>query len=89
MKILNQVDIAYHLLHDIFTESQRFPNNLRTTLVNTKTYYEMPKIWNQLNEEEKQENISYKNLINKLKTDILNTYNEFQCNKDYCYSCKS
>merc|ERR1712198_715003 len=64
----------------------RITNNIKSILNSGRIHNELPNIWNSLDESMK-ENITLKNLMNKLKSKCISQYNEFRCDKTECYSC--
>ena len=65
----------------------RQPNDIKIQNPHTRIYGEMPKIWNELPEEIKSNNISYQKLIKTIRTKITTEYNTSTCTKAYCHIC--
>ena len=75
-------------IRDIFkTEDnfrpQRYPNNIRLNynMHSSKVGYTMPKIWNRLSEELKDDDSSIKKTLTKTKCNFLQKYSQFTCKK--------
>ena len=66
----------------------RTPNNIKPIHSSGRIHYELPMIWNGIDEVLK-DNISVKNLTNKIKTLCIDQYNEFKCENIHCYSCST
>ena len=65
----------------------RQPYDIKIQNPHTRIYGEMPKIWNELPEEIKTNNISYQKLIKTIRTKITTEYNNSTCTKPYCHIC--
>ena len=64
----------------------RYPNNIKITANEGKTLKELPEIWNQLQEEQKSL-CSIKNLLENIKFDCFDEYQDFKCTTENCEYC--
>ena len=64
----------------------RTPNNIKPLHSSGRIHNDLPNIWNSI-EENLKDNISVNNLVNKIKKQFIDQYNEFKCENNHCYSC--
>ena len=66
---------------------QRKPNNIKPLLNTGRIHYDIPTLWNNLNEDLKT--ITTKKLIKLTKEKVLTTYSNFNCTTENCKSCRN
>ena len=70
------------------TRTLRNVNDIKIKIPKSRIFWEIPKIWNDLEDYLKSDLISLKRITCDLKYNIFNNYNNFTCTKTHCYTCK-
>ena len=72
----------------IKARSQRIVNNIKPELTRGRILFELPHLWNNLKETQKDNGISLNRLMREIKEEILEEYSNFNCNTINCRSCE-
>ena len=86
---LNQTPKRIQILFSKHTTDrpQRIANNIKPELTRGRILCELPQLWNNLKECQKEEGLSLNRLIKEIKDEIMEEYNTFTCEANNCRSC--
>ena len=66
---------------------QRIANNIKPELTRGRILCELPHLWNNLKESQKDDGLSLNRLMKEIREEILEEYNTFNCEANNCRSC--